>query len=122
VIIKCYCIKDGVLIDIIKTNFSPQAGHEQAGYRPAVVVSCKVFNKTTQMPVVCPITNTNRLFPFHVSLDDRTKTTGVILCEQIKTVDLDERGMEYVEELPQDMLEKVLNIVQRAFEADTIEE
>jgi len=108
--------------DIIKTNFSPQAGHEQAGYRPAVVVSCKAFNKTTQMPVVCPITNTKRPFPFHVSLDERTKTTGVILCEQIKTVDLDERGMEYVEELPQDMLEKVLNIVQRAFEADTIEE
>lgn len=106
--------------DIIKTNFSPQAGHEQAGLRPAVVVSCKMFNKTTQMPVVCPITNTNRPFPFHVMLDDRTETTGVILCEQIKTVDLDERGVEYVEELPQDLLQKVLNVVQRAFAADAV--
>jgi len=104
--------------DIIKTNFSPQAGHEQAGYRPALVVSCGVFNKTTQMPVVCPITNTNRPFPFHVLLDNRTKTTGVILCEQLKTVDLDERGAEYVEELPRDLLQRVLNIVQRTFQFD----
>jgi len=104
--------------DIIKTNFSPQAGHEQAGYRPAVVVSCKVFNKTTQMPVVCPITNTSRPFPFHVALDERTTTTGTILCEQVRTLDIDDRGYTVIEEIPADLLRQILNILQRTFVYD----
>jgi mRNA interferase MazF len=104
--------------DIIKTDFNPQAGHEQAGYRPAVVVSCKMFNKTTQMPVVCPITSTKRAFPFYVALDDRTTTTGVIMCEQVKTLDIIDRGYRYVEELPSDLLRQVLNILQRTFVYD----
>ena len=104
--------------DIIKTNFSPQVGHEQSGYRPALVMSCEKFNKTTQMIVVCPITNTTRPFPFHIRLDDRTQTTGVLLCEQIKTVDIDERGYVFVEEIPQDLLKKALNITQRTFDFD----
>ncbi|MDR2590023.1 MAG: type II toxin-antitoxin system PemK/MazF family toxin [Oscillospiraceae bacterium] len=101
--------------DIIKTNFNPQAGHEQAGYRPAVVVSCEMFNKTTQMPVVCPITNTMRAFPFHVALNEHTTTTGVIQCEQVKTLDINERGYSFIEELPADLLRQVLNILQRTF-------
>jgi len=104
--------------DIIKTNFTPQAGHEQAGYRPAVVVSCGLFNKTTQMPVVCPITNTKRAFPFHVALDERTITTGVVQCEQVKTIDIDERGYTFIEELPADLLKQVLNILQKSFAFD----
>jgi mRNA interferase MazF len=104
--------------DIIKTNFTPQAGHEQAGYRPAVVVSCGTFNKATQMPVVCPITNTQRAFPFHIILDERTTTTGVIQCEQVKTLDVDERGYVFVEKLPVDLLRRVLNILQKTFEFD----
>jgi len=104
--------------DIIKTNFSPQAGHEQTGYRPAVVVSCKVFNKTTQMPVVCPITNTSRPFPFHVMLDDRTTTTGTILCEQVRTLDINDRGYAVIEKIPNDLLRQILNILQRTFVYD----
>ena len=104
--------------DIIKTNFSPQAGHEQTGYRPAVVVSCMVFNKTTQMPVVCPITNTSRPFPFHVMLDDRTTTTGTILCEQVRTLDINDRGYAVIEKIPNDLLRQILNILQRTFVYD----
>jgi mRNA interferase MazF len=104
--------------DIIKTNFSPQAGHEQAGYRPAVVVSCKTFNNFTQMPVVCPITNTMRAFPFHVALDDRTVTTGTVQCEQVKTLDIDDRGYKIIEEIPSDLLRQILNILQRTFVFD----
>ena len=73
---------------IIKINFNPQAGHEQAGYRPAVVVSNDFFNMKTNLAIVCPITNTNNHFPLHVPLDGRTTTTGVILCEHIRTLDL----------------------------------
>ncbi len=96
---------------IIKINFNPQAGHEQAGYRPAVVISNNVFNEKAKLSIVCPITNTNNFFPLHIPLDERTKTTGVILCEHIKALDLNSRTFQIVEELPKDILEKVIKVV-----------
>ena len=96
---------------IIKVNFNPQAGHEQAGFRPAIVISNDIFNQKTNLTIVCPITNTNNQFPLHVPLDERTKTTGVILCEHIKSLDLNNRTYQIVEELPEDILKKVINIV-----------
>ena len=96
---------------IIKLNFNPQAGHEQAGYRPAVVLSNNVFNEKTNLTIVCPITNTNNDFPLHVPLDKRTKTTGVILCEHIKALDLNRRKYQIVETIPSDILENVIDIV-----------
>lgn len=97
--------------DIIKLDFDPQAGHEQAGYRPAVVISNDVFNQKTNLTIVCPITNTNNKFPLHVPLDKRTKTTGVILCEHIKALDLETRKYKIIEKLPSDLLQEVINIV-----------
>ena len=96
---------------IIKLNFNPQAGHEQAGYRPAVVLSNNVFNEKTNLTIVCPITNTNNDFPLYVPLDKRTKTTGVILCEHIKALDLNRRKYQIVETIPSDILENVIDIV-----------
>lgn len=97
--------------DIIKVSFNPQKGHEQAGYRPAVVVSNDFFNQKTNLAVICPITNTNNKFPLHVPLDSRTDTTGVILCEHIRTVDLNARQHSVVERLPADILMNVINII-----------
>lgn len=96
---------------IIKINFNPQAGHEQAGYRPAVVISNDIFNNKTKLSIVCPITNTNNHFPLHIPLDNRTKTTGVILCEHIKALDLNSRTYQVIEDLPKDILENVIDIV-----------
>ncbi len=96
---------------IIKLNFNPQAGHEQAGYRPAVVISNNIFNEKTNLTIVCPITNTNNHFPLHIPLDSRTQTTGVILCEHIKALDLTTRKFQIVETLPNDILENVIDIV-----------
>jgi len=67
--------------DIVFLDFNPQAGHKQKGKRPALVVSNKTYNKFVKMAIVCPVTNTNRNFPLHVKLDERTQTTGVIMCE-----------------------------------------
>jgi len=64
--------------DIIILDFNPQAGHEQKGNRSALVVSNKTFNRRTRIAVVCPITNTDRGFPLHISLDDRTLTSHLI--------------------------------------------
>lgn len=97
--------------DIIKLDFNPQSGHEQAGYRPAVVISNDFFNARTNLSIVCPITNTKRPFPLHVPLDGRTETTGVILCEQIKALDLRARTFRVVERLPDDLLDEVIAII-----------
>lgn len=97
--------------DIVKLNFNPQAGHEQAGYRPALVVSNNFFNEKTNMVIVCPITNTDNQFPLHISLDKRTRTTGVILCEHIRAVDIRARGYKVIERIPGDLLSKVIDIV-----------
>ena len=91
--------------DIIKVSFNPQMGHEQAGYRPALVVSNDIFQMQTKLAVVCPITNTDNKFPLHVSLDSRTKTTGVILCEHLRTLDLNSRPYVFVEKVPDDILD-----------------
>ncbi len=96
---------------IIKVNFNPQSGHEQAGYRPAVVISNNVFNQKTNLTIVCPITNTNNKFPLHIPLDERTQTTGVILCEHIKSLDLNNRKYQIIETLPNDILTDVINII-----------
>ncbi len=94
--------------DIIRINFNPQEGHEQAGQRPAVVVSNEIFNARTKMTLVCPITRTNRSFPLHIPLDERTLTVGVVLCEHIRSLDLYARGYQFVERIPPDLLKRIL--------------
>lgn len=96
---------------IVKINFDPQLGHEQAGYRPALIVSNNFFNEKTNLAIVCPITNTNNNFPLHVNLDKRTKTTGVILCEHVRSLDIETRGYSVIEKLPTDILDHVLKII-----------
>jgi mRNA interferase MazF len=97
--------------DIVFLEFDPQAGHEQKGKRPALVVSNHTYNKFTKMTMVCPITNTNKKFPLHLELDSRTKTTGVIMCEQVKALDIKARNASFYEKVPQDILEKVFDIL-----------
>ena len=98
--------------DIVWLDFDPQAGHEQKGRRPAIVVSNNVFNtfqKVTAM--VCPITNTDKGIPIHVQLDERTKTSGVILCDQAKILDLRERNADFIESVPDDIIFEVTDII-----------
>jgi len=98
--------------DIIRLNFNPQMGTEQKGSRPAIVVSNDKFHKISRKRAwVCPITRTDKLYPVHVCLDKRTDTRGVVLCDQIKTVDLEARGFEFIEVAPDDVLRDVLDIV-----------
>jgi len=97
--------------DIIKLNLDPQSGREQAGYRPAVVINNDIFNIKTNMAIVCPITNTNRSFPLHIPLDNRITTTGYVLCEHIKSLDLSERECKVIEQLPDDLLDKIITTV-----------
>ena len=95
--------------DIIKIDFNPIKGHEQGGYRPAVVVSNNFVLKVTNIICICPISNTDKSFPLHIPLDERTKTTGFIFCDHLRTVDLKARKYSFVEVLPDDILDEVLN-------------
>lgn len=97
--------------DIIKVNFTPQSGHEQAGYRPALVVSNEIYNQKTNLVIVCPISNTSNDFPLHVKLDNRTATKGSVLCQHIKALDIVARGYTFVEHLPDDIFQEVFDIL-----------
>ena len=97
--------------DIIFMDFNPQAGHEQSGRRPAVVVSNHILNRFSSTIMVCPIKNTNKKHPFHIALNGKTKTTGVILCDQAKMLDVNARHAEYEEALPEDILDEVLDVL-----------
>ena len=96
---------------IIKFDFNTAVGHEQVGYRSAVVISNNIFNSRTNLLIVLPITNTNNSFPLHVELDDRTTTIGVVLCEHPKSIDKLAKKIIVVESLPKDILKRVLSLV-----------
>lgn len=97
--------------DIIKINFNPQLGHEQAGFRPAVVVSNDFFNRQLNLAIVCPISNTTYDFPLNIPLDERTKTTGSVLCQHVRTLDLVARQYSFIEKLPKDILIEVIDTI-----------
>ena len=93
---------------IIKIDFDPQAGHEQRGWRPALVLSPAEYNKPTGLAIVVPITNHTKGYPFEVALPKGIKTTGVVLADAVKNTDWVARKARYVEKAP----EKVLMDVQ----------
>ncbi len=93
--------------DIIFTNFDPSAGHEQAGQRPALVLTLKVFNNATGLALVAPITSTVRGNGMEVALDTGN-TKGVVLCQQIKMIDFDNRNTPFTEKAPDDVIKAVL--------------
>ena len=97
--------------DLVILTFDPSAGHEQQGRRPALIISNEVFNKHVGLAITCPITNTDRNFPFHIEVNSN-KLTGFIMTEQIKSIDYKVRKVKYVERVSDDVMNKVLGIVE----------
>jgi len=103
--------------DIIMLNFNPQTGHEQSGRRPALVISNSDFFRITKTAaMVCPVTRTDKCLPFHISLDERTQTRGVVLCDQAKIIDIQARDFEFIEKAPSDIVYEVIDIVKSFIE------
>ena len=97
---------------ILKVNLNPTSGHEQAGYRPVLVISGNQFNSiSNDIVIVCPISNTSHKFPLHIPLDNRTTTTGVVICDQVRTLDLTARSYKYIEDVPEDIINDVVSMV-----------
>lgn len=97
--------------DIITITFDPQSGHEQKGRRPAFVVSKDLFNRSTGMAIVCPVTNIKRDYPFHVPIPRNSKLTGFIMVEQVKSVDFRSRRAKHIERGKDELLSEVLSIL-----------
>ncbi|MGH2586562.1 MAG: type II toxin-antitoxin system PemK/MazF family toxin [Dehalococcoidia bacterium] len=97
--------------DFITLSFDPQSGHEQRGRRPALVVSNDLFNRHTGLAIVCPITNTDRAYPFHLAVPHTSSLTGFVMVEQVKSVDYAMREAKFVERAPVEFLEDVLDLV-----------
>lgn len=94
--------------DIVWLNFAPQAGHEQAGHRPAVVLSPKAYNGRTGLCLVVPVTNQAKGYPFELPLPVTSKTTGVVLCDQMRSLDWKARAATLKEKVGQDFARDVL--------------
>jgi len=97
--------------DVVVVTFNPQSGHEQKGRRPALVISNDLFQQTTGLVVVCPITNTSRDVPFHVPLPEGSSVTGFVMVEQVKSIDFRSRRIRFVEKIPAATLNEVLSIL-----------
>ena len=77
--------------DLVWLDFTPQAGREQAGWRPALVISPRVYNTKTSLAVVCPITSPAKGYPFEVAVTGAGKIGGVILSDHVKNLDWRQR-------------------------------
>jgi mRNA interferase MazF len=94
--------------DIIWITLNPQAGHEQAGRRPALVISPDAYNRKVGLAIMCPITSQIKGYPFEVKIPDELKISGVILSDQIKNLDWKARNAEFICKLPEEVTREVL--------------
>ncbi|GBF81330.1 type II toxin-antitoxin system PemK/MazF family toxin [Aphanothece sacrum] len=94
--------------DFIWLNFDPQAGHEQMGKRPALVVSQDDFNCKMGFIFVCPISNTQRNNPFYVPIPEQTVVTGVIMADQMRSLDYRARQATFLGKCPHILFQDVL--------------
>ena len=97
--------------DFVTVTFDPQSGHEQRGRRPALVVSNFLFNRHTGLAVVCPLTNTERNFPFHVAVVNDPNVTGFVMVEQVKSIDFRTRKAKSIGRASDSVLAEVLSIL-----------
>ncbi|NLO20048.1 MAG: endoribonuclease MazF [Ignavibacteria bacterium] len=101
-----YCPERG---DVLWLDFDPQSGHEQKGRRPAIVLSPKIYNSKTGLALFCPITNKSKGYPFEVMLPLNFPITGVVISDQIKSLDWRIRNAEFIVKAPKIVLNEVVN-------------
>lgn len=97
--------------ELITLTLDPQSGHEQRGRRPALVVSNDLFNKHTGLCIACPITNTHGGYPFHVAIPAGEGVTGVVMVEEVKSIDFRSRKAKRIGKASTEMLDEVLAIL-----------
>ena len=94
--------------DLVWSDFDPQAGHEQAGRRPALVLSPREYHQRTNLAIVCPVTSRGKGYPFEVPLPDEAPIRGVVLADQVKSIDRRVRRMEPAGRVSEAFMEEVV--------------
>ena len=103
--------------DIVWINFTPQAGHEQRGKRPALILSPKIYNEKTSLCICLPITSKIKGYPFEVKLPEGLAIEGVVLSDQIKNLDFSAREISFVCKVDSHVVENVQkNVLALIFE------
>jgi mRNA interferase MazF len=105
---KNYCPDRG---DIIWLDFNPQAGHEQAGRRPALVISPKIYNSKIGLCLLCPIISKVKGYPFEVVVSGLINIKGVVLSDQLKSLDWRIRRAEFIAKASPEMVEEVIALI-----------
>jgi mRNA interferase MazF len=93
--------------DLIKIDFDPQAGHEQGGWRPALVISEAAYNGRSNLALICPITSHAKGYPFEIPLPEGCAFQGAVLADHVKSADLKARGAKHVGSAPKEVLDTV---------------
>ena len=94
--------------DLVWLRFDPQMGHEQAGRRPALVISPRAYNGKVGLALFCPVTSRVKGYPFEVRLPPESRVTGVVLADQIKSLDWRARSAERFDRASEEVLGEVL--------------
>ena len=93
--------------DIVYLDFNPTKGHEQRGYRPALIISPAAYSEKSSLALFCPITSQQKGYPFEVLLPEDLQTHGVILVDQIRFLDLRVRQIKFVETVSLEVIAEV---------------
>ena len=93
--------------DLVWLTFDPQAGHEQRGRRPALILSARVYNAKARLAIACPITSQVKGYPFEVALPPTGAITGVVLADRVKNLDWEARWAVFEAKAPADVLIEV---------------
>jgi len=94
--------------DLVWIDFDPQAGHEQAGRRPALVLSPRAYHRVSPFAIVCPITSTVKGYPFEVVLPTGLAISGAVLADQVKSIDRRSRRIEHAGKAPPEVVEEII--------------
>ena len=94
--------------DLIWVSLNPRTGHEQAGHRPALILSPKAYNAKTGLCLACPITSKVKGYPFEVTLPEKIAVKGAILADQVKCLDWRIRNARFIQTLPRHTLDETL--------------
>jgi mRNA interferase MazF len=95
--------------DIVWITLNPQAGHEQAGRRPALVLTPRDYNSKTKLAIFCPITSQVKGYPFEIDLPKGLPMSGVILSDQVKSLDWQARNVELITNAPGKTISSVMD-------------
>jgi mRNA interferase MazF len=105
--------------DLVWLEFTPQAGSEQRGRRPALVLSPKSYNGKVGLALFCPLTSKVKGYPFEVELPDGYAVSGVVLADQLKSLDWRSRRVKFIERISPDVMAMVIARVLPLLEHDT---